>query len=140
MMLINLKLQKLLYYVQAWSLGILKVKFINTKFEAWVHGPVCRDLYDRFKTNKTLYSPISVDDIIIQNPEELIDEEDIKFINFILENYAGFSGAELETMTHNESPWKETRQGLSPMQSSHKEIKDDLMKTYYGAKWEKINS
>lgn len=140
MMLINLKLQKLLYYVQAWSLGILKERFIDTKFEAWVHGPVCRDLYNRFKTNKTLYSLISVEDITNDNPEKLIEEDDIKFIDFILENYAGFSGVELEAMTHNERPWKETRTGLSPMESCNKEIEDDLMKTYYGEKWETINS
>lgn len=57
--LINLKLQKLLYYLQAWSLGINNERFLNCEFEAWVHGPVSRDLYNRFKASKTLYSFIS---------------------------------------------------------------------------------
>ena len=61
--LINLKLQKLLYYLQAWSLGINNERFLNCKFEAWVHGPVCRELYNRFRASKTLYSFISKDDV-----------------------------------------------------------------------------
>ena len=62
--LINLKLQKLLYYVQAWFLGIEGKRFLNTSFEAWVHGPVSRDVFDRFKDSKNLYSQITVKDIV----------------------------------------------------------------------------
>lgn len=40
--LINLKLQKLMYYIQAWSLGINGKPMMNGKFEAWVHGPMHR--------------------------------------------------------------------------------------------------
>ena len=60
---INLKLQKLIYYIQAWSLGINKEPMMNARFEAWVHGPVCRQLYERFKSTKSLYSVISKEDI-----------------------------------------------------------------------------
>lgn len=41
--LINLKLQKLLYYVQAWSYGINKKPMFDGEFEAWIHGPVNRE-------------------------------------------------------------------------------------------------
>ena len=47
--LINLKLQKLLYYVQAWSYGINKKPMFDGEFEAWIHGPVNREIYNRFK-------------------------------------------------------------------------------------------
>lgn len=75
--LINLKLQKLLYYLQAWALGINKERFLNSSFEAWVHGPVCRTLYDRFKSSKNLYSFISSDDVEDRTPETKIEQEDI---------------------------------------------------------------
>ena len=42
--LINLKLQKLLYYVQAWSYGINKKPMFDGEFEAWIHGPVNREI------------------------------------------------------------------------------------------------
>ena len=93
--LINLKLQKLLYYLQAWSLGINNERFLNCKFEAWVHGPVCRELFNRFRVSKTLYSFISKDDVDKNETSYMcIDEEDRSFINYILDNYAGFSGTE----------------------------------------------
>lgn len=53
-----LKLQKLLYYAQAWYLvnkGKNKRLFIG-KFEAWVHGPVNREIFNRFKETHSLYS------------------------------------------------------------------------------------
>lgn len=137
--LINLKLQKLLYYIQAWSLGINNKKFLDCSFEAWVHGPVSRKLYDRFKSSHSLYSFITVSDVINKNPENNIEQADIEFINYILDNYAGFSGAELETMTHNENPWKEARVGYGPMQSCNKIISEDSMQIYYGKRWEAIN-
>lgn len=139
MNLINLKLQKLLYYLQAWSLGINNERFINCSFEAWVHGPVCRQIYDRLKGQKNLYSLITTDDLQTQEPNTLIEAIDIEFINFILDNYAGFSGTELETMTHKETPWIETRRGLNPMQGCNKEIPEDMMQTYYGKKWHQLN-
>ncbi len=137
--LINLKLQKLLYYVQAWSLGINQERFLKCDFEAWAHGPVSRVLYDRFKCTKNLYSFIYITDIIKEDPETMILKEDIDFINFILDNYAGFSGAELESMTHEETPWIEARKGFAPMQACNNVISETTMQNYYGKKWKEIN-
>lgn len=137
--LINLKLQKLLYYLQAWSLGINQKVFLRCTFEAWVHGPVSRELYDRFKSSHSLYSFITVSDVVHPNPEAEIAPDDIEFINYILDNYAGYSGAELESMTHKEEPWLEARNGCAPMQSCNKKISEETMKKYYGARWKAIN-
>jgi uncharacterized phage-associated protein len=129
----NLKLQKLLYYLQAWSLGIYKLPFLKCEFEAWVHGPVCRELYDRFKG---LYSFVSC------APREFtreIAEADRDFIDYILENYGGFSGSELESMTHQEDPWIEARKGLTTYQASNKVISQEKMQDYYGKKWNQLS-
>ena len=139
--LINLKLQKLLYYLQAWSLGINNKRFLNCKFEAWVHGPVSRELYNRFRASKTLYSFISKDDVDKNETSYMrIDEEDRSFINSILDYYAGFSGTELEAMTHKERPWIEARHGIGSMESCNNIISEDTMRDFYGKKWSEINS
>lgn len=137
--LINLKLQKLLYYLQAWSLGINQEPFLKCSFEAWVHGPVSRELYNRFKSSHSLYSFITVSDVVNENPETSIAQDDIEFINYILDNYAGYSGAELESMTHKEKPWLEAREGCTPMQSCDKTISEETMRVYYGERWKEIN-
>lgn len=136
--LINLKLQKLIYYLQAWSLGMIGERFVDSSFEAWVHGPVCRELYDRFKETKTLYSFMSMEDVACADPASSIDPRDRDFINYILDNYAGFSGVELEAMTHKEAPWKEARRGLAPMDACNNVISEDTMREYYGQRWKRI--
>src|SRR3990167_4770105 len=54
----HLKLQKLLYYIQAYHLANLEAKIIADDFEAWVHGPVSRKLFDKVKDLSLLYSEI----------------------------------------------------------------------------------
>lgn len=135
--LINLKLQKLLYYIQAWHLGIYKSHFFKGNFQAWAHGPVNIDIYDRFKSSKNLYSFITVRDIIKNDLD--IEKDDIAYINWILENYAPFSGVELEHMTHNETPWISARGDTPPLHKCTNVISDDSMISYYGERWKHID-
>lgn len=136
--LINLKLQKLLYYIQAWSYGIRKKPMFEGEFQAWIHGPVNREIYDRFSSAKHLYSEIELKDRIKTNVS--INPNDIEFIDYILENYMKYSGAELERMTHIEDPWIMTRGKLSDYERCEKIINPQFMKKYYGERWKKINS
>src|SRR5689334_14747494 len=45
----NLKLQKLCYYAQAWSLALDGKPLFGERIEAWAHGPAIPALYGRFK-------------------------------------------------------------------------------------------
>lgn len=136
--LINLKLQKLLYYVQAWSYGINQKPMFQGDFEAWIHGPVNRNIYNRFSSTKYLYSEINITDCLNKNVK--LPDEDAEFIDFILENYSKYSGAELERLSHNEMPWLKTRGNLGVNERCNKVISPELMKKYYGEKWKEINS
>ena len=136
--LINLKLQKLLYYVQAWSYGINKKPLFEGEFEAWVHGPVNRDIYNRFNPTKFLYSEINIEDC--NDKDVVLSSDESEFVDFILENYMKYSGAELERLSHNETPWIKTRGDLPVNAPCTKVIKHELMIDYYGKKWEKISS
>ena len=132
------KLHKLLYYVEAWSLGINDRPFFegNTPFEAWVHGPVNITIHERFAT-KSIYEDISREDVIAHNIRFL--EEDEQFINYILENYARYNGYELEIMCINEQPWIEARSGCSRFDECHREIDEGLMRKYYRERYEKLS-
>lgn len=135
--LINLKLQKLLYYVQAWSYGINKKPMFDGEFEAWIHGPVNREIYNRFNSTKYLYSEINIDDCMNHNVS--LSSEDAEFIDFILENYLKYSGAELERLSHNEMPWIETRGDLNVNERCDKVITPELMIEYYGKNGKLLN-
>lgn len=136
--LINLKLQKLLYYVQAWSYGINKKPMFAGDFEAWIYGPVNRVIYDRFNATKFLYSEVGLDDRI--NKDTSLSPEDAEFVDFILENYLKYSGAELERLSHSEMPWIQTRGNLGINERCDKVTPSELMKDFYGKKWEEINA
>lgn len=135
--LINLKLQKLLYYIQAWSYGMNKKPLFDGEFQAWIHGPVNKSIYDRFNPTKYLYSEINISDILNEKVE--IASEDAEFIEFVLENYLKYSGAELENLSHTELPWIKTREGVASNERCTKIIDSELMKEYYGKKWEELN-
>lgn len=136
--LINLKLQKLVYYIQAWCLGIKGDAFLSGRFEAWVHGPVCRPLYDRFKDTKSLYAVVDVSDVLNKNAKSVFEKDDAEFIDYILENYARFSGSQLEAMTHSEKPWIDARKGVAPMDRCENEITIESMRDFYGKKYNEI--
>jgi phage-associated protein len=136
--LINLKLQKLLYYVQAWSYGINKKAMFEGDFEAWIHGPVNREIYNRFSESKFLYSEIGIDDCL--NKDVRLSNDDREFVDFILENYLKYSGAELEKLSHSEQPWIAARGDKGPNERCDTVISSKLMQEYYGKKWEEINN
>lgn len=134
----NLKLQKLLYYIEAWHLGIFGTRFYDPEehFEAWVHGPVNRTIYNRFIQSKYLYSDITLADRQDTNPT--LSKDDKEFVDYILENYGKYSGMELETMTHNEMPWKEARNGLGVFDACNKIIPFESMKSYYSQRYAQL--
>lgn len=128
-----LKLQKLLYYSQAWHLAFEKKPLFEGKFQAWVHGPVSREIYDRFASSKSLYSSINLDD---RNPNfdlSSLSDDDKNCIDNVLEVYAGYSGTQLEDMTHREKPWIEARKGYPASARCEVEVKEDTMRQYYGS-------
>lgn len=126
-----LKLQKLLYYTQAWHLAFGKGPLFDGKFQAWIHGPVSRSVYDRFKDTHSLYDRVSAKDAS-KNPNIWALSEGARIhIDEILEAYASLSGTQLESMTHNEQPWIVAREGFRPSERCEREIDEDLMAHFY---------
>lgn len=128
-----LKLQKLLYYAQAWHLAFHGEKLFNRDFEAWAHGPVCRAAYDRFR-QRGMYDPIEPDDARNTSVRDDLPDAVKDHLNGVLEVYGPYSGAQLEELTHGEAPWREARKGIAPDEASSKLISNDTMRDYYAAR------
>jgi uncharacterized phage-associated protein len=94
-----LRLQKLLYYIQGWSLARLGEAAFADAIQAWKHGPVVPTVYDAFKSHgaepipSTFCGPVD------------IDEQFQSFIASVWEDYKSFSAIELRQMTHSEPPY-----------------------------------
>ena len=118
------KLQKLCYYAKAWYLALYGENLIPESFEAWVHGAVQPDLYQKYKAYGFNYIPKVFD-------TSNIPEEFLNFAREIYESYGDLDGDELEKINHREDPWLNARVGLKPWQNCENTISEEDMKTYY---------
>lgn len=129
------KLQKLLYYGQAWNLVVNDAKLFPNEIEAWIHGPAVYEVWDKYKT------------IDFNNPNLEISEEEFsvlssnekKVLDEIWNVYGKFDGEYLEALTHKELPWQEARKDLHETERSNNIITTESMKSYYGKRLAEAN-
>lgn len=121
-----MKLQKLVYYAQAWSLVWDDRPLFREPIEAWVNGPVVRSLYNDHRGQFEVRSwP--------KGNIEKLDAKAKESIDAVLEFYGGKSSQWLSDLTHSEEPWKLARQGVPPMEHCDHEITHASMAEYYSA-------
>src|SRR5258706_7794342 len=122
--LTNLKLQKLLYYVQGWHLAFEGVAAFPERLEAWVHGPVQPGVYGEYKVYR--WNPITES---VAAPE--LDEKLRDHIEAVLDAYGGDTPYGLEIRTHHEAPWLLARNGIPADQDSNAIISQESMKKFF---------
>ena len=125
----TMKLQKLCYYSQAWSLVWDDAELFPEEFQAWANGPVCKELFD---FHKGMFS-ISVQTI----PADMMDGElggaQEATIDIVLDHYGNKDAQWLSTLTHMEDPWKKARSGVAPGMPCSTVITKESMAEYYGS-------
>ncbi|KOS54531.1 prophage ps3 protein 01 [Rhodococcus rhodochrous KG-21] len=122
-----MKLQKLVYYSQAWHLVWEDKELFPSRIEAWANGPVCVDLYDihrrKFGVTAADFAPAA----------PLTDPKEVAAIDAVLKFYGEKSAMYLSDLTHRERPWAEARGDLAPGMRSTAEITQAAMAEYYGS-------
>ena len=97
----NLKLRKLLYYLQGFHLAFFGTPLFNESIEAWTYGPVVPVVFQEFKKYKKRdINPDNYTDSLV-----LTDDEQQMF-DMVYQEYNQFSAVALMNLTHNEGPWK----------------------------------
>lgn len=128
----NKKLQKLLYYAQAWSLALENKAIFKEPIEAWIHGPVVPQIYRQYK--KFGFGQITDDSLIDQAPinpyRGILDE--------IWRVYGKYDSDYLELLTHNEDPWIFARSEIDIKKASQVIISHEIMRTYYSSLYKKL--
>ena len=133
-----LTLQKLLYYIQGNYAAIYDKPLFDAPCEAWVHGPVYRNVYNLFRDFK--YNPIDDDRFVPLKERALpLTPEAKEVVDRLLDTFGMYSGKVLESITHKEAPWLDARKGFLPDETSHAEISLDAMKSYFKKVDEKYN-
>jgi len=121
-----LKLIKLVYLCHAWMLGIHGRHLLREPVEAWAFGPCVRELYRLVKDFRSgpVPSPLEV----LNAEASFLDDKEKSLISDVYDKYAGFSGPQLSTLTHDaEGPWALTwaKYGRNSV------ISNDLIEEHY---------
>ena len=120
----NLKLQKLLYYVQAWHLAVFQRPLFPEKFQAWLRGPAIPEIYQRYQG----YRWRNIDEEV--KPPDL-DARTVAFLEEVLEEYGPLDARLLEQLACREDPWIVARGGIAVDEPSTATIDEGTMGAYY---------
>lgn len=98
----NLKLQKILYFVQAEFLVVKNEACFHEDIEAWDFGPVVPEIYYKYRMFGSAHIPY------IDNETTFpFDHNDKIILNNIIDECSKYSASALVEITHNQSPWRE---------------------------------
>lgn len=123
----TMKLQKLVYYCQAWSLAWDGYPLFDEEFEAWANGPVCTELFDKcngsFLVDGSMFEDTSTYQFTVDQKETM---------NKVLKYYGKRKLHWLRKLIHEEDPWKMARTGYPSGASCNVVISKESMLQYYG--------
>lgn len=122
----TMKIQKLVYYSQAWSLVWDGKPIFGEVIQAWASGPVVRELYQAHK------GAFLIDRLPGGNVENLLTDAR-ETIDAVLRAYGDKSPQWLIDLTHKEGPWNQARRGVQSGQNSENEITPASMSEYYSS-------
>lgn len=134
-----LSLQKQLYFVQGFYLALQKQILFNANCEAWLHGPVYPDVYNKYK--KYGYNPIEDEENFIgeKNLDIKLSDSEKSVVDMVTKTFGRYSGKMLEFITHEEEPWKKARRGVKTIDYSNEIISIGSIGDYFTKIAEKYN-
>ncbi|SFK39373.1 Panacea domain-containing protein [Methylocapsa palsarum] len=122
----QLKVQKLIYYAQGWSLAKLNRPLFDEDLQAWVHGPVARSVYD-------FYKGAGYDALPEKKLTCKISGEPLRLLSAVNDTYSVYSAKGLEKKTHSEPPWIAARAGALPEERCENVISKESMAIHFAS-------
>ena len=120
------KLQKLVYYCQAWSLVWDDDILFPEEIEAWANGPVVRELYNAHRGKYRI-------SCLHKGCPEILTETQRETVDAVLAFYGDKSPQWLSDLTHMESPWQSARRGIPDGERGNTVIPKESLAEYYGS-------
>lgn len=117
----TMKLQKLVYYSQVWSVVWDDDCLFEEPIEAWKNGPVVRSLFSATKGRFRVERVQPADSSRLQQTQKAT-------IDRVLDFYGNKDAQWLSDLTHMEDPWKEAYQ-----RGQNTEISLETVSEYYSS-------
>ncbi len=120
-----MKLHKLLYYCQAWSLVWDEMPLYQEPIEAWANGPVVRSVWERHR-GQFIVSEWEGD-------AKKLNDGQVATVDGVLGYYGPMTAQQLSDLTHAEIPWRQARGSLRPGDRSNEVISLASMHEFYSS-------
>lgn len=120
----NMRLQRLLYFAQAWHLALEGSTLFPELMQAWPSGPVQPDVFARFSYNE--HRPIESHRSAPRLPKAIVQH-----LNDVMRAYGTLNAFELELQAQRDLPWNEARIGLSDENPARPAISNQSMRKFY---------
>ena len=124
-----MKLQKLVYYAQAWSLVWDDKPLFSERLEAWANGPVVPELY-RWHAGEFSLTRAELGN---RGDASLLSLEERQTVDAVLNYYGDKNSQWLSDLTHMEDPWRKARCDLEDGERGSCEITLASMAEYYSS-------
>ncbi len=119
----NMRINKLLYFAQGWSLARYGKPLFTDEIEAWDYGPVVPPIYHRLKTS----GRDKIKGVMDEDYASHFTKQESRLLIDILHAYDRYSTAGLVEMTHQPgTPWS-----LAKREGRGAIISKDSMKAYF---------
>lgn len=133
----HLKVQKLCYFAEVFYVAHKGQSLTGEPFEAWVHGPVSKTLWERLKKYQhrpineevSLLSEYDTGECTYVKPD--VPEEIEAHLEKVIAICWGVSAWELECLSHEHVPWKNARKDLKPYEHCDRQIMQDDIREFY---------
>ncbi len=125
----TMKLQKLTFYSQAYSLVNFNSPLFQCDFQAWANGPVCPELFSLHR-GRFIIGPGDLGD---SSCSESLEHAEQASIDAVLSVFGDFDGNTLSDMTHQERPWIDARKGIGEGERSANVISKESIKSFYSS-------
>lgn len=96
----NLKLQKILYFLQAEFLVANNMPCFNDRIEAWTFGPVVPNVYYEYRAFGNAHIPC-----VDMTDNFSISGNDRQLMNDVIDTCSEYTASQLVDLTHHQSPW-----------------------------------
>lgn len=132
----NLKLQKLLYFIQAFYLSSGNcTPCFDDEIEAWKFGPVVKCVYEEYRQfganniprvyEYTVFDSEKAETKVYEYSDDIIKKEDRDKILLLIKSFSSFTASQLVDITHRQSPW------LNACNSSDRIITKEAIKEFF---------
>ncbi|MCU6480525.1 Panacea domain-containing protein [Arthrobacter sp. A2-55] len=121
----TVKVQRLLYYANAWSLVSAGNPLFEDEIRAWPQGPVVATLHP------LMPGPLLFEELFVNNACALSPDER-GCITWTVNTYGGLSGYRLSNLARRESPWLDAWSSAAPNDGRGAVITHRAMLGFYG--------